>query len=78
MCPDAEVLLLPLEELRVFASYLRSMDVTNFIWYKFKFDLPQKLSKSTQRQSLQPFAAVALEKSEDRSSKSQVTSTLQL
>jgi len=51
-------ILIPLEEVQSFCWYLRAMDLPNFIWYKFKFELATKLSKSIQRQILQPFTTI--------------------
>jgi len=55
---SATKILIPLEEVQSFCWYLRAMDLPNFIWYKFKFELTTKLSKSIQRQILQPFTTI--------------------
>lgn len=51
-------ILIPLEEVQSFCWYLRAMDLPNFIGYKFKFELTTKLSKSVQRQILQPLTTI--------------------
>lgn len=51
-------ILIPIEEIQAFCWYLRAMDLPNFIAYKYKFEVKLKLSKSLQRQVLQPFASI--------------------
>lgn len=60
----AETVLLPLEQLVTFCWFLRAMDMGNSMEYNFRFDIPEELSGSLQRQILLPFTPLTGERLE--------------
>jgi hypothetical protein len=62
----AETVLLPLEQLETFCWFLRAMDLGNFMFYFFQFDVPAPISRSLQRQILEPFKPIFGERGEQQ------------
>jgi len=53
-----------LEQLVTFCWFLRAMDMGNSLEYNFRFEIPEELSGSLQRQILLPFAQLGGERGE--------------